>query len=69
MNVNVGLECSGITRTCRPLLSSRYSEISPTVLTNVNPGTFGGCGAAFPIATIKSRTGNHSKRRAIIIGR
>lgn len=43
MNVATGAECSGRTRTWRPLASRVYSEIPPTVLTKVKPsGAVGG---------------------------
>src|SRR5947208_1231121 len=46
MKVTTGAECSGRRSTVRPLLSSVYSEMAPTVLTKMKPSTLAGVSAA-----------------------
>src|SRR4051812_13170397 len=68
MNVSVGLECSGMSRTLRPLESSVYSEMPPRVLTKVKPSVLAGttAGSAARSAGHGSNVASRNERRRFI---
>jgi hypothetical protein len=50
MKVMTGAECSGMSRTWRPLRSRRYSSMPPSDLTWVKPSTETGAAVAAAVA-------------------